>query len=155
MAYFTLQEFQLQLSPAISNRIFGDGSELGFGEIGATSGSLRFTQLAEQASGYVDAFLEPAGYQVPLNNPTPFIKRAAIYRCIADIYGLADLPVNEHLMETVSRNESLLHDLAIGKIPIPGKTQDLDTGTGGHSFSAASGSAGPVFGKTQLGGTFF
>lgn len=154
MAYFTFDEFKLQLSPEIANRIFGNGSNLGFGEISATSGSLRFTQLSNQACGYVDAFLEPAGYTVPLDSPSHFIKRAALYRCIADVYALANLPVNEQLLETVSRNESVLHDIATGKIPVPGKTQSTSTGTGGHVFTATSGSGGS-YTRNNMGGVFF
>lgn len=155
MAYFTYDELKLQLSPAIVDRIFGSGSQTGFGEISATSGSLRFTQMAEQASGYVDAFLEPAGYTVPLTSPSYFVKRAAIYRCIADIYALSDIPINEQIQDTVNRNESLLHDIATGKITIPGTDQNVDTGTGGHVFTATSGSGGGYFSKTNLGGAFF
>lgn len=155
MAYFTADELKLQLSPQIYDRIFGTGSETGFGEIGAASGSLRFTQMQQQADGYIDAFLEPAGYSVPLSNPNAFIKRASMYRMIADIYALADLPVNEQIMDTINRNDSILHDIATGKIPVPGQTQATDTGTGGHVFTATSGSGGPAFSKGSLGGTFF
>lgn len=155
MAYFTYDELKLQLSPAIVDKVFGSGSELGFGDISAVSGSLRFTQMSEQASGYIDAFLEPAGYTIPVATPTAFIKRAAIYRCIADIYALADIPINEQLIETVSRNESLLHDIATGKITSPGDTQDTDTGTGGHTFSSSTGTDAAQLDKDSLNGTFY
>lgn len=155
MAYFTKQEVQLQLSPDIYDRLFGVGSNVGFGEIDEASGALRFDQLAEQASGYVDAFLEPAGYTVPIAVPSPFIKRCAIFRFIVDVLALANLPINEQLNETASRNESVLHDIATGSIPVPGLAQDVSTGTGGNSFSSSTGSLGSLLGRASLGGRFF
>lgn len=156
MAYFSQDELKLQLSPAIYDRIFGAGSVTGFGEISATSGSLRFTQLAEQASGYVDAFLEPAGYAVPLASPSHFIKRAAMYRFIVDVYMIADIPVSDTMLEEVRRTESVLHDIATGKIPVPGlDPSTISAGAGGHIFTATTGSFGQQLGKGKLGGTFF
>ncbi len=154
MAYFTRTEVELQLSPDIVGKIFGDSTQTGFGGISQVSGTLRFSQMAEQSSGYVDAFLEPAGYSVPIPSPSPFIKRCAIYRFIADVYALADLPINDQITEAVDRNESILHDIAVGKIQIPGQTQDTESGTGGNVFSATTGSLGVQMGKSKLAGTF-
>lgn len=154
MAYFSRMEAELQLSPAIIGKVFGSGGESGWGEISETSGSLRFDQMAEQASGYVDAFLEPAGYTVPLATPSAFVKRCAMFRFIADVYALAELPINEQLLDTINRNDSLLHDIATGKIVVADLSQEVDVGTGGHVFTSATGSLAPQFSRNALGGTF-
>lgn len=154
MAYFSRQEAELQLSPAIMDRIFGAGSELGFGEIGATSGSLRFTQMSEQASSYVDLYLKPAGFAVPLSSVPAIIKQIAIDKFIVSVYVYADLPINDVLLAQVGFNDSVLQKISIGELDLDGPKQDLNTGTGGSLFTSSAGSLGPQLGKAQLGGTF-
>lgn len=138
MAYFTEEQFKLVLSPEHFNNIFGKGSNKGWGGISATSGSLRFEMFAEQASGFVDAFLEPAGYSVPIANPSAFMVRCALYRCVIDVLGAMNIPVSEHYVNTAERNESVLHDIATGKIPIPGIPSSTVTGVGGSLSSNSS-----------------
>lgn len=155
MAYVNENEFKLLLSPEIYNRIFGNGSDTGFGGISATSGSLRFEQFAEQASGYVDSFLSVQGVEVPVSNPTPFIKRCALYRCYLDVMAFMNIQVSDDIRETAARNESILYDIAIGKISPPGTSTPIDAGVGGNSFSPITGSLGGQLSKSKLSGRFF
>ena len=154
MSYFSQSEFELILSPAIYNKIFGNGSSEGWGGISPASGSLRFEMLSAQASSYVDAFLEPAGYSVPLDSPNDFVKRCAMYRCLVDVMALMNEPISDRIAEMVNRNESILHDIATGKIPVPNTTSSTSTGVGGSVWSAQTGSLGVQVSKSRLAGRF-
>lgn len=155
MAYFTIHEFKLLLSPALVEKIFGVDANPGWGGISAASGSMRFDQFAQQASDYVDAFLQVQGIEIPVANPNGFIKRCALYRCAVDVLAFMDEPISDDIKETASRNESILYDIATGKLSPPNVDTRVDAGVGGSSFSDTEGNLGAVFTKRKMNGTFF
>lgn len=155
MAYFTQEDIKLFLSPDIFDRFFGSSTQDGWGGLPFASGSAKFEMLAEQASGYVDAFFEPAGYTTPLDPVSHFVKRCAMYRFIIDVYSIMDETVPEGIRETAARNESILHDIATGKISSPANASSTETGVGGFAMSPVTGSAGGLLSKDKLWGSYY
>jgi len=153
MTYFNSNDIKLHLSPAIYDNIFGSGSQTGFGGISAVSGSLRFTQLANEASDYVDSFLLAGGYDVPLSSPPQLVKRAAIFRFVADVYTMQSIPINDQLLRTIEYNDSVLEQISIGKFKLTNTAEKTTEGVGGHLFSQTTGSFGTQLGN-KLFGTF-
>ncbi|MEQ8959775.1 MAG: DUF1320 family protein [Coleofasciculus sp. C2-GNP5-27] len=129
------------------------GAVLYGGTTVATTGSV-IGQFISGASSYVDSFLEPAGYDVPLSTVPAAIQEITAWKAWEGLLIRCNTPVPDEVRQQVDHAEGFLLALSEKKIVLPNTGVNTETAPGGYSIGDASGSVFTFFTLGNMRGTF-
>lgn len=105
----------------------------------ASTGSVA-QQYIDGASSYVDSFLGPAGYDVPISSPPDILKEITGYKALEGILIRANRQIDTTLQSRLDHNTGYLIQLQNGAIRLPGITGSVAASPGGSKVYSTSGS---------------